>query len=51
MNEHIWNYVVNKKCEITQNTFYILDSSKQPPLDYCFAHSWHSLDELHEVIT
>ena len=27
MNEHIWNYVL-KKCEITENMSYILDSSK-----------------------
>jgi len=29
MKEHVWNYVVNKKCKTTQNMFYIIDCHVQ----------------------
>ena len=46
MKEHIWNYVVNKKVLYFRffkvATFCFVDS---------FAHSWHFLNQIHEVVT
>jgi len=47
MNEHVWNYVVNKKCEIT--SFRLVNVAT-----LCFVDSaatlWPSLNELHDVV-
>ena len=53
MNEHIWNYVVNKKVQNNSKDVLYFRFFKIASLcfDYCFVHSWHSLDELHEVVT
>ena len=48
-----WNYVVNKK--VWNNSRHVLYFRvfKIATLcfDYCSAHSWHFLDELHEAVT
>ena len=50
-----WNYVVNKKVRknFKKQHFFYFRFFKIATLcfDYCFAHSWLSLDELHEVVT
>ena len=43
---------ITKKCETTENMSYCRFFKVATfCFDYCFAHSWHSLDELQEVVT
>lgn len=53
MKEHIWNYVTNKK--VLNKPEYILYFRFFKVATFCFddsfAHSWHSLNQLHEVVT
>lgn len=53
MKEHIWNYVVNTK--VLNKPEYILYFRFFKVAIFCFdesfAHSWHSLNQLDEVVT
>ena len=53
MKEHIRNYVVNKK--VLNKPEYFLSFRFFNVATFCvddsFAHSWHSLNQVHEVVT
>ena len=53
MKEHIWNYVVNKK--MLNKPEYVLYFRFFKVATFCFddsfEHSWHSFNQLHEVVT
>ena len=50
MNEHIWNHVVTKKKLNKSKYILYLSFFKVATLclDDSFAHSWHSLNQLHK---
>ncbi len=53
MKEHKWNYVANKK--VLNKPEYVLYFRFFKLATICFddsfAHSWHSLSQIHEVVT
>ena len=53
MKEHIWNHVVPKKVLNKSKYILYLRFFKVATLclDDSFAHSWHSLNQLHDVVT
>ena len=48
MKHHIWNYVVNKN--VLNKPEYLLYFRFFEVTTFCFAHSWHSLNQIHEEV-
>ena len=51
MKKHIWNHVVTRKVFKQIKIYFTLFKVATLCLDDSFAHSWHSLNQLHEVVT